>query len=70
MKTLKSGDLVRFTGKLPGFLPPHGTIGIIEEFRDEELISGRMCYLKVIIPTSGKSYYVSPGSVEIISESR
>ena len=65
---MKRGDMVRFRfGSNEGF--PHGTIGIIEEFRDEELISGRMCYLKVIIPTSGKSYYVSPGSVEILSES-
>ena len=70
MKTLKPGDLVRFTGNLPGFLPPYGTIGIIGEFRDEELVSGRMCYIKVIIPEEGRSYYVSPGSVEILSENR
>lgn len=66
---MKRGDLILFTGKLPGFLPPRGTVGIIEEYRDEELISGKMCYLKVIIPEEGKSYYVSPGSVEILSES-
>jgi len=67
---MKPGDLVRFTGKLPGFLlPPHGTIGIIEEYCDEELVSGRMCYLKVIIPEEGRSCYVSPDSVEIISVS-
>ena len=68
---MKRGDMVRFKEKITkDYFLPTGTIGIIEEFRDEELISGRMCYLKVIIPTSGKSYYVSPGSVEIISESR
>ena len=65
---MKPGDLVLFTGKFPGFLPPRGAVGIIEEYRDEELISGKMCYLKVIIPEEGKSYYVSPGSVEILSE--
>ena len=65
---MKRGDMVEIVRTIEGF--PRGTVGIVEEFVDENLVSGRMCYLKVIIPEMGKSFYISPGSVEIISEAR
>ena len=59
---LSPGDLVRFRCSDDG--DKH--LGILVEFIDTQLISGRMCYVKVVVPHTGEIRYLPPGFVEVV----
>ena len=61
---MKPGSLVRFRCSDAG--DKH--LGILVEFIDTQLISGRMCYAKVVVPSTWDTRYLPPNFVEEISE--
>jgi len=64
---MKPGDLVRIHYK--GDKDLDGVIGVIADYVDENLISGRMCYTKILLPDL-TFRYISPESLEILHETR
>lgn len=60
---MKPGDLVRFRCSDSG--DKH--LGILVELIDTQLISGRMCYAKVIVPHTGDTRYLPPNFIEKIN---
>jgi hypothetical protein len=64
---MKRGDLVKVHSRTDGDID--GRLGLLVDFVDENLRSGRMCYAKVMFE-NGSACYLSPESVEVISEAR
>ena len=61
---MKPGSLVRFRVSHDG--PKH--LGILVELIDTQLVSGRMCYAKVVVPSTGDTRYLPPNFIEVINE--
>lgn len=62
---MKPGDLVQIRHQGDGDLD--GAIGVILDYVDENLRSGRMCYAKIMLPNLSVRY-ISPESLTMFSE--
>jgi hypothetical protein len=62
---MKPGDLVQIMYK--GDAELNGVIGVILDYVDENLRSGRMCYAKIMLPNLSVRY-ISPESLTVLSE--
>ncbi len=62
---MKPGDLVQIRHHNDGDLD--GVIGVILDYVDENLRSGRMCYAKIMLPNLSVRY-ISPESLTVLSE--
>lgn len=62
---MKPGDLVQIMYK--GDAELNGAIGVILDYVDENLRSGRMCYAKIMLPNLS-ARYISPESLTMLSE--
>ena len=63
---MKRGDMVRITSNTDADID--GKLGTVIDNVDENLISGRMCYTKVIVMVPEKFVirYLCPNSLEVI----
>jgi hypothetical protein len=61
---MKYGDLVKITSRTDGDVD--GELATLLEFVDENLNSGRMCYAKVMLLSSGEMRYLCPDSLEVL----
>ena len=67
---MKRGSLVRIHGidrSSEGFHGMLGTVIDLLELENSELISGRMCYAKVML-WNGNVRFISPASLEFLDE--
>lgn len=62
---MKPGSLVRIHGVDNLSHGLHKELGTLLELVDQQLLSGRMCYAKVILH-SGRIIYISPTSLEFL----